>query len=148
MITLIMIILVMGLDHLTKYMAISLKQGDVVIFDKFLKLTYVENRGAAFGIFENKKIFLMIITLLIIAFVIYYVFKSYNQIKNFDKVVYGLLLGGALGNLVDRIFREYVVDFISIKLPFNYDFPVFNVADIAVVVSCVLIILFNYKGKN
>ena len=148
MITLIMIILVMGLDHLTKYMAISLKQGDVVIFDKFLKLTYVENRGAAFGIFENKKIFLMIITLLIIAFVIYYVFKSYNQIKNFDKVVYELLLGGALGNLVDRIFRGYVVDFISVKLPFNYDFPVFNVADIAVVVSCVLIIFFNFKGKN
>ena len=122
MVTILMMILVIGLDHLTKYMAISLKEGDIIIFDKFLKLTYLENRGAAFGILENKKIILMII--------------------------YGLLLGGALGNLIDRIFRGYVIDFISVRLPFNYDFPVFNVADIAVVVSCILLVIFSLKGQK
>ena len=142
MVTILMMILVIGLDHLTKYMAISLKAGDIVIFDKFLKLTYLENRGAAFGILENKKIFL------IIGFVILYIFKNYKSLMNFEKVIYGLLLGGALGNLIDRIFRGYVIDFISVKLPFNYDFPVFNVADIAVVVSCILLVIFSLKGHK
>lgn len=148
MVTILMMILVIGLDHLTKYMAISLKEGDIIIFDKFLKLTYLENRGAAFGIFENKKIILMIITLLIIGFVIVYIFKNYKSLVSFEKVIYGLLLGGALGNLIDRIFRGYVIDFISVRLPFNYDFPVFNVADIAVVVSCILLVIFSLKGQK
>lgn len=148
MVTILMMILVIGLDHLTKYMAISLKEGDVIIFDKFMKLTYLENRGAAFGIFENKKIILMIITLLIIGFVIVYIFKNYKSLVSFEKVIYGLLLGGALGNLIDRIFRGYVIDFISVRLPFNYDFPVFNVADIAVVVSCILLVIFSLKGQK
>ena len=99
MVTILMMILVIGLDHLTKYMAISLKEGDIIISDKFLKLTYLENRGA-------------------------------------------------LGNLIDRIFRGYVIDFISVRLPFNYDFPVFNVADIAVVVSCILLVIFSLKGQK
>ncbi len=148
MATIIMIILVIGIDHLTKYMAISLQSGDVVIFDKFLSLTYLENRGAAFGILESKKAILMIITLAIIGCVVYYVLKSYNKLSNFDKIIYGILIGGALGNLIDRVFRGYVIDFISVRLPFNYNFPVFNVADIAVVVSCILIVLFELKGKN
>ena len=148
MVTILMMILVIGLDHLTKYMAISLKEGDVIIFDKFLKLTYLENRGAAFGILENKKIILMIFTLLIIGFVIVYIFKNYKSLVSFEKVIYGLLLGGALGNLIDRIFRGYVIDFISVRLPFNYDFPVFNVADIAVVVSCILLVIFSLKGQK
>ncbi len=148
MVTILMMILVIGLDHLTKYMAISLKEGDIIIFDKFLKLTYLENGGAAFGILENKKIILMIITLLIIGFVIVYIFKNYKSLVSFEKVIYGLLLGGALGNLIDRIFRGYVIDFISVRLPFNYDFPVFNVADIAVVVSCILLVIFSLKGQK
>lgn len=148
MVTILMMILVIGLDHLTKYMAISLKEGDIIIFDKFLKLTYLENRGAAFGILENKKIILMIVTLLIIGFVIVYIFKNYKSLVSFEKVIYGLLLGGALGNLIDRIFRGYVIDFISVRLPFNYDFPVFNVADIAVVVSCILLVIFSLKGQK
>lgn len=148
MVTILMMILVIGLDHLTKYMAISLKEGDIIIFDKFLKLTYLENRGAAFGILENKKIILMIITLLIIGFVIVYIFKNYKSLVSFEKVIYGLLLGGALGNLIDRIFRGYVIDFISVRLTFNYDFPVFNVADIAVVVSCILLVIFSLKGQK
>ncbi|MDU2026010.1 MAG: signal peptidase II [Finegoldia magna] len=148
MVTILMMILVIGLDHLTKYMAISLKEGDIIIFDKFLKLTYLENRGAAFGILENKKIILMIFTLLIIGFVIVYIFKNYKSLVSFEKVIYGLLLGGALGNLIDRIFRGYVIDFISVRLPFNYDFPVFNVADIAVVVSCILLVIFSLKGQK
>lgn len=148
MVTILMMILVIGLDHLTKYMAISLKEGDIIIFDKFLKLTYLENRGAAFGILENKKIILMIITLLIIGFVIVYIFKNYKSLVSFEKVIYGLLLGGALGNLIDRIFRGYVIDFIFVRLPFNYDFPVFNVADIAVVVSCILLVIFSLKGQK
>ena len=143
MVTILMMILVIGLDHLTKYMAISLKEGDIIIFDKFLKLTYLENRGAAFGILENKKIILMII-----GFVIVYIFKNYKSLVSFEKVIYGLLLGGALGNLIDRIFRGYVIDFISVRLPFNYDFPVFNVADIAVVVSCILLVIFSLKGQK
>ncbi|MEQ3280710.1 signal peptidase II [Finegoldia magna] len=148
MVTILIMILVIGLDHLTKYMAISLKEGDIIIFDKFLKLTYLENRGAAFGILENKKIILMIITLLIIGFVIVYIFKNYKSLVSFEKVIYGLLLGGALGNFIDRIFRGYVIDFISVRLPFNYDFPVFNVADIAVVVSCILLVIFSLKGQK
>ena len=143
MVTILMMILVIGLDHLTKYMAISLKEGDIIIFD-----TYLENRGAAFGILENKKIILMIITLLIIGFVIVYIFKNYKSLVSFEKIIYGLLLGGALGNLIDRIFRGYVIDFISVRLPFNYDFPVFNVADIAVVVSCILLVIFSLKGQK
>ena len=90
----------------------------------------------------------MIITLLIIGFVIVYIFKNYKSLVSFEKVIYGLLLGGALGNLIDRIFRGYVIDFISVRLPFNYDFPVFNVADIAVVVSCILLVIFSLKGQK
>lgn len=141
-------IIVIIIDQLTKSMAIKyLKStnGKVIIED-FFQFHYVENYGAAFGILQNKKIFFIIVTLTIVSLICVFLIRYSKNINVFLKIALGLLLGGAIGNFIDRIRLGYVVDFISVRLIRKYDFPVFNVADIAIVIATgilILIILFD-----
>ncbi|WP_300408111.1 signal peptidase II [Lagierella sp.] len=145
---LLIIILAILIDQITKYLAIGLKKGSIGIIDSYLNLIYVENRGAAFGILQGKKFFLTFVTLGVILAMSFYLYKGYNKFSLISKIGLSLIIGGAIGNLIDRVFRHYVIDFISVTFPNGYDFPVFNVADICVVIGTIFIILAFFTTKD
>ena len=139
----ILSILIVVLDQVSKLAAIRHLKGNVpyVIIENFFQLNYVENFGAAFGILQHKKILFIIITSLVVVCISLFLIRNQHTLNRFMKVALGMLLGGAVGNLIDRIRLGYVVDFISVKLINKYDFPVFNVADVFIVVGTALIVI-------
>lgn len=147
--TFILTIMIVILDQLSKLAAIRYLKDKkpYIIIDNFFQLHYVENRGAAFGILQHKRGFFIVITLAILIFVSLYLVKHYDILNKFSKLGIALLIGGATGNFIDRIRFGYVVDFISFKLINRYDFPVFNIADIAIVVSTILIVFLVMFDK-
>lgn len=122
----------------------------ITIIPNFFYLTYTHNYGGAWSIFDNSTLFITIVSFLIIVGIIYYLFKN-KVTKKIEIVGYSLLLGGAIGNLIDRIVYGYVIDFLDFYI-FKYDFPIFNVADIGIVVGIILLlvsmILEVYKNDN
>lgn len=141
-------IIIIILDQLTKSFAINHLKGNasIVLMDGILEFVYVENRGAAFGILQDKRVLFILITVLVIAFLLVYSYKNANQLTLFAKITLAMLVGGAVGNLIDRIRFGFVVDFIKVNLIKSYNFPVFNIADIFIVISTILlayIILFE-----
>ena len=138
-------------DQWTKLLAVKhLKdQTDVELIPNVLYLHYLENRGAAFGIFQEQKIFLLLLTFVILAAVCYVLWRLPADKKFFAiKLLCFFLAAGGIGNCIDRIRLDYVVDFIYFSL---IDFPVFNVADIYVTISVFLMLvltLFYYKEAD
>ena len=116
----------------------------IVLVKNFLNITLVKNTGAAFSILSDSTTLLIIIGILAALAIIFYVYKLV-EMNDFDVFSYSLLLGGVLGNLVDRIVHGYVIDYISLNI-FGYHFPIFNFADICIVVSVILIIGTALKG--
>lgn len=148
---LISVALLTGLDQWTKYLAVRhLKdQPDIPLIDNVLYLHYLENRGAAFGLFQNQFLFFGIMTVIILCAVIYVLWHMPSDKKYlFLRIICFVICAGAIGNFIDRVRLNYVVDFIYFS-PIN--FPVFNVADIYVVVSMALFLisfLFIYKEED
>jgi signal peptidase II len=141
------VLLLVGLDQWTKYLAIYyLKdQMDFVIWPKVFQLAYVENRGAAFGILQNRILFFVILTaIVLIAIFLYWRHIPLSKTGLWMKGALVLVISGAIGNLIDRIFRGYVVDFFYFSL---IDFPVFNIADICVVVGVGLLVPIMLWGN-
>ena len=139
------------LDQLTKLWALGALKGKnpIAIIPEVLELHYVENRGAAFGIMQNRHWFFLLITVVVLAVLIWLVPKipEDRHYLGFRMCLY-FIGAGAIGNMIDRMFRKYVVDFIYFRL---IDFPVFNVADIYVTVAAVLLIVlvvFYYKDED
>lgn len=138
-------------DQFTKKMAVSyLKDKPAkVLIDGVFELNYLENRGAAFGMFQNQKILFVIIAVIMITVIGCIIVKLPLMKKyNILEIILVLITAGAIGNLIDRIKVDYVVDFFYFVL---INFPIFNVADIYVSVSCVLLailILFYYKEED
>ena len=139
------------LDQMTKMWAVGFlrENGPVVLWENVLELLYVENRGAAFGILQNQQWFFMVITVIILAVVLRALSRIPGTRRYLPLRLCGyFIIAGAAGNMIDRCFRHYVVDFIYFKL---IDFPVFNVADIYVTVSAfslAALILFYYQGSE
>lgn len=138
-------------DQWTKCLAVKhlQNQSDISLIKGVLSFHYLENRGAAFGVFQNQQGVFFILTVLILAFILYALWKMPVNRKYVPlRILCFFLTAGALGNFIDRIRLKYVVDFIYFSL---IDFPVFNVADIYVTVSMVvllLLVLFYYKEEN
>ena len=138
-------------DQFTKHLAVlHLKdQAPVSLIPGALELRYLENRGAAFGILQNQKIFFVLMTSLILLACIYALWRMPAARKYTMLHILGaILMAGALGNFFDRIRLDYVVDFIYISL---IDFPIFNVADIYVTFSAfglIILLLFYYKEED
>lgn len=143
-------VLLIGLDQFTKDLAVVHLKGQepVVIWEGVFELTYVENRGAAFGILQNQRWLFLVLTVIIIV-VLCFIICHIPQEKKFIplEILAVLILSGAIGNMIDRVFLGYVVDFFYFSL---IDFPVFNVADCYVTVSCIilLILAFFYKEED
>lgn len=136
------------LDRLTKVWALSsLKENNgVILINDFFKLEYLENRGAAFGILQNKLVLLALVTLLVIVGMIYYIIKHKPKSK-FLRISFALIISGALGNLYDRLFYKYVVDFILVHYKDIYYFPTFNIADSLVVVGTLILAISIVKDE-
>ena len=142
-------IAVILLDQLSKILItshFSLYEQKTLI-EGVLSFTYIQNRGAAFGIFSGARVFFIVITVL--AFVLGYVYFKKHPMKNiFEKLAISFIAGGAVGNLIDRAFLGYVRDFISADF---IDFPIFNVADCFVCIGAaiyILCILLENEGKS
>lgn len=143
MIVLLISLAVILVDQITKHYAMNLKgKENIIIIEDFLEFTYLENRGAAFGILQGKSLLFVIIAVLVIAYIIYFLVKN-PDLHLLIKISFALIIGGAIGNLIDRLVRGYVVDFIFVRFWGYYDFPVFNVADMAVVIGVILLIILT-----
>lgn len=139
------------LDQLTKHFAVVyLKdQMPISIIDGVFELNYLENRGAAFGMLQDQKLFFIFIAVVILAVIVYVLIKTPNQ-RKYTKLNIALvcIAGGAIGNMIDRLKLDYVVDFLYFSL---INFPIFNVADIYVTLSAiylVILLLFVYKESD
>lgn len=115
----------------------------IEVIPNFLNIFYVTNTGAAFSILEGNR-FLFIIIAFVAIYLIYEFLIKNNKLNKFEIISYSMLIGGITGNLLDRIIYGYVIDYISVNI-FNYDFPIFNLADIFIVISVLLILIKGIK---
>lgn len=153
-IPIIICVVLVALDQITKWFVLKMlvPVGSVTIIDGFFNLTYVENRGAAFGFLSGAKwLFVLIALIVLIAGCFYYKKIAMDKDKLWLKVSMVMIASGAVGNVIDRLLRGYVVDFLDFII-FGYNFPVFNVADILVVLGTMLfaggIIVFGEGEKE
>lgn len=146
--TIIISIILLCIDQISKLLVVNLltKTDSITIIKNFFYLTYINNDGAAFSILVGKRIFLILIAVLVIVMLIRYIKK--NNIQNkLELVSISLIIGGSLGNLMDRLVRGYVIDFLDFKL-FNYNFPIFNLADTFIVIGVFLLLLKEIRKEN
>lgn len=136
-----MVIIIIILDQLIKGLIISkLYNNTIVLIPKILNLTYVENTGAAFGIGSSSTAMFIIVNAIIIGLIIYFIHSKKGEISKIILFALHLILAGGIGNLIDRIFKGFVVDYIDINPIFK--FPVFNLADICITIGCTIIVIY------
>lgn len=139
------------LDQFTKQAASAyLKEADdLVLIPGFLELTYLENRGIAWGMFQGKRIFFLVFSVIFFVLVMCFLYRIPHSAYYLPLVIaVSGMASGAAGNFIDRFVRGYVIDFIYLSL---IHFPVFNLADICVAVSgtiLVLLICFRYRDQD
>ena len=133
------------LDIVSKQLVISgmeLEQAISVIPGVF-GLRYIRNYGAAFSIMQNKRIFLIAATVVMMAALCVYAVKMGNRISKAERIALAMIVGGGIGNLIDRVFFGYVTDFLDIHI-----IPIFNVADCFVTVGCILLVIAVLSEKK
>ena len=137
---------IVGVDQLTKYLTIANIQlyEKVEFIPKVLGLTYVRNTGAAFSLLQGQRWLFVAVFALLTVLLVYEYFKNPLPFTKFERWCIAAIYGGGLGNVIDRVFRKYVVDMLETRF---MDFPVFNVADCFITCGCILllvhIIFFN-----
>lgn len=126
------------IDQASKWWVVNnLKEvGTIRVIDGLFHLHYLENRGAAFGIFQDQRGFLLVTTLIIVSAIVWYLLK-HPQASPLLKWALSLITGGAIGNFIDRALNGFVIDFFDFQV-----WPVFNVADSAIVVGQVLLVIY------
>lgn len=130
------------IDQITKSL-VQLYDVNINVINHFFRINYTQNTGAAWSILQGKQTLLIVISLVMLVLV-FNMMYSYEENK-LNNTAFGLLIGGILGNLVDRIFYGFVRDFFEFNI-FNYNFPIFNVADIAIVMGVILVLISTMKG--
>lgn len=132
-------VLVIVLDLVSKYIIqTNISLHSVEIIKGFFSLTYAENTGMAWSLLSGKQVFLSLVSAIAIGVMIYYVLTQ--KPKGLIKIALALMIGGAFGNLFDRVVLGYVRDFLDFII-FGYDFPIFNIADSALTIGVCLLIL-------
>lgn len=149
MLSILIAVLTVIADQISKYLCRAfLHDGSIDVIPGVLRFTYVENKGAAFGMMSGQRWIFILSSIVIIAVLAYAIFR-FRHYHVLARISFGLLLGGGIGNMIDRLFLGYVVDFIDF-----YPIPawkwVFNIADCGVTVGCVLltVYLLFLDGRN
>ncbi len=149
---LIIALLVFALDQFTKWLIkTNLYLGEVIpVLGDFLAITSHRNRGAAFGILQGQRVFFLIVTIVFLVGVSWYLYKMVKSGQKFVPFSLSLLLGGAVGNFIDRARHGEVVDFVQVNFDFSwigidymYGYPIFNVADAGIVVGTIMILIYT-----
>ena len=130
------------IDQIIKVVVSNMKN-NIVIIKNFFSLTYIENTGAAFSILESKRIFLIIIGIGALYLIYKFLIKD-KKLTPPETLIYSLLIGGIVGNLIDRIIYGYVIDYLEFIL-FNHYMPIFNFADICIVIGTILFLFETIK---
>lgn len=135
-------IIIICIDQLTKNL-VQVFDADVNIINNFLRIKYVQNTGAAFSMFKGHTTILILVSIVLLVLV-YNLMFSYKETK-LNNLSFGLIIGGIIGNLIDRIFFQCVRDFIDINI---FNFPIFNIADIAIVFGIVLLLISSFMEEK
>ncbi|MBR3198984.1 MAG: signal peptidase II [Bacilli bacterium] len=118
----------------------------IILIKNFFNITLVYNEGAAFSILLSQRVLLILISIFVLIFLYFYLKKEKNMDK-YEYIFYGILTGGILGNLTDRLFRGAVIDYLDFNI-FGYAFPIFNFADMCIVCSVILIIIKSIRDDK
>ena len=118
----------------------------ITIINNFFNMTYVKNEGAAWSMLSGNRLLLIILGLIAIN-VIYFLFIYNKKLTKKEEIAYGLLIGGIVGNMVYRVVYGSVIDYLDFNI-FGYNYPIFNLADILIVTSVILILFFTFKEKH
>lgn len=140
--------IILLIDQVFKALIMSfLNLGESIsLIPNFFSITLLFNTGGAFSLFSGNTIFLIVLSFIVI-YILYKYFIKDKVINKKNIILYGILFGGICGNLIDRIFRGYVIDYIDFNI-FGFNYPVFNFADICIVVSIFMIFIMMYKGDK
>lgn len=140
--------IVILIDQTSKWIIVSKMNvyDSIVVIKNFFSITSHRNKGAAWGILQDQMIFFYIITLIVVVGIIYYM-QKYAKQNVFLALALSLLLGGALGNFIDRLFRKEVVDFLDFQI-INYNYPIFNIADSALVIGVGMLIIYTILDER
>lgn len=140
MIYIVLILILVGADQLSKYLIDSnMLEGETIpIINEFFHITYVKNRGIAFGMFQGKLDIISIATVIAIVAIAYYLYKEKNKLSLVEKMGFIYILAGAIGNMIDRIFRGFVVDMVDFRGIWSY---VFNLADVWINMGVIFVLL-------
>ena len=141
----IIIAILIGLDQIIKYWALNyLKElNSIPVINNIFSLTYVENRGAAFGMLQNNQSIFILVAAVASCFGLYYLHSK--KVNNLGKIGILLVISGAIGNLIDRVKLGFVVDYLDFHIIWSY---VFNLADCFVVVGTILLCLYIITSKE
>ena len=136
-------IFIILIDQFTKYLMLynykKFINKDYLLF----RLDFVKNYGAAFNIFNGNRIFLSLISIIFSILLIYLILRK-NTLNQFDLLAYSFILGGTIGNGIDRSLRGFVIDFINLNI---INFPVFNIADISINIGFIFLLYRIFKNK-
>ena len=138
---LLIIIITLAIDQLSKYIASTSFMPSITIIDDFFWLTYAKNTGMAWSMFSNATWLLTIISLIITIVLFWLYHTSYTSNESLMCLCQAFMISGAIGNLIDRVVLGYVRDFLAFNI-FGYHFPVFNVADMCLTIGAIVWILY------
>lgn len=146
-------LVIIAIDQLTKWLIVrTMELGErIPVVENFFYITSHRNSGAAWGILQGQMIFFYIVTVIVVIGIIFYM-QKYAKDSRLLAVSLSLLLGGAIGNFIDRLLHQEVVDFLDFYI-FGYNFPIFNVADSSLTIGVILVIIATIldekkKGKS
>ena len=139
--------LIFLIDQISKFILdkVLVLGKSIKIFDKFLYITKVYNDGVSYSMLTGKRFFIILISIIILIFLCLYMKKFKNNKRNI--IAFSCIYGGLIGNLIDRIFHGYVIDFIDFYI-FNYNYPIFNIADASICIGVCLLIYSIYLGED
>lgn len=141
----VIVAILIGLDQIIKYWALNYLQGQgsISIINNIFNLTYVENRGAAFGMLQNNQTIFIVVAAITSCYGLYYLHTK--KVNNIGKIGIILVISGAIGNLIDRVRLGFVVDYLDFHIIWSY---VFNLADCFVVIGTILLCIYIVKSEE
>lgn len=135
------------LDFVSKQIVVNnmVIHQSITVIESFFSITYAKNTGIAFSFLEGRVSFVVVMTIIFLIFIFKYISRS--DLTKIESTFYGMVIGGAIGNLIDRIIYGYVIDFFDFNI-FGYNYPIFNIADVMIVLGILGILVFDLrKGK-